>query len=409
MRLIILFGAVLAALLVPAGPADAHSAGDSALMLTSASDQVTGELHIPVDQLRLATKIDAEAGLHASQAAAVRTYLTDRLAARGSVGPWRTEFGVPKSSRVDGRPHVTVSVALIPVDGDAATTFRLDGDPIVREVRTHAVQVYEGSRLIGTLDWAATSVTVTTEGSGGFVSTVWAGATHVLSGLDHLLFVAMLLLPAPLVAQVGRWRTRHNARSSVRGTVKVVTAFTLGHSVTLAAVTLTGIDVASRWLEVVIALSVGMSAVHAIRPLVRGGEVWLAGGFGLVHGMAFAGLLREVAGEPSPVVLLAFNLGVELAQLLVVALTLPSLLILAAGPHYRAVRLALGSFGLASALAWAAERATGLRHPLRPVFDALTAHPYLFALALAAMATAELVTRRRRSEIAASNSIGETA
>jgi hydrogenase/urease accessory protein HupE len=139
------------------------------------------------------------------------------------------------------------------------------------------------------------------------------GVTHILGGWDHLLFVIALVL---LVARV--WPV-----------VRAATAFTLAHSLTLAAVTLGFAGLPQRPVEATIALSIVFLAVE----LARGSSAetltrrlpWLvAFAFGLVHGFGFAGALREI-GLPEgevPAALVSFNLGVEAGQLAVIAAVL---------------------------------------------------------------------------------------
>lgn len=137
------------------------------------------------------------------------------------------------------------------------------------------------------------------------------GFQHILGGPDHLLFVFGLLL---LVARA-------------RPLLATITAFTLGHSLTLAAVTLGVVRVPSGLVEVLIAASVLVLAVELAGPasdppgLLRRKPWLMACGFGLLHGMGFAGALAEVGlpQEEIPVALLAFNVGIELGQLVFVA------------------------------------------------------------------------------------------
>ncbi len=140
------------------------------------------------------------------------------------------------------------------------------------------------------------------------------GVEHILSGWDHLLFVLALVL------LVG-WG---------RSLVWTVTAFTLGHSVTLALASLGLVNVPQGPIEAAIALSIYVLAVELTASL-RGRTTltqrapWIvASGFGLLHGLGFAGALAEV-GLPSgeiPLALFAFNLGIELGQLAFVAVVL---------------------------------------------------------------------------------------
>ena len=136
------------------------------------------------------------------------------------------------------------------------------------------------------------------------------GVTHILEGVDHLLFVFALLL------LVSGWRML----------IATVTAFTVAHSITLAAAVLGFVHVPQRPVEAVIALSILFLAVEIVH--ARQGRAGLALRkpwvvafvFGLLHGLGFAGALTET-GLPShavPLALLFFNLGVELGQLLFV-------------------------------------------------------------------------------------------
>ncbi|GIS02187.1 MAG: membrane protein [Gammaproteobacteria bacterium] len=149
------------------------------------------------------------------------------------------------------------------------------------------------------------------EGSAGTVALdyTWLGAEHIWAGPDHLLFVMGLLL------LVG-WNRR---------LIYTVTAFTFGHSVTLAMVTLGLFDYPVSLVEFMIALSIYVLAVE----LARGSAGalwrqpwWLAGGFGLLHGMGFAGALADTGLPQSnvPLALLFFNVGIELGQLAFIAL-----------------------------------------------------------------------------------------
>ncbi|MCW5889517.1 MAG: HupE/UreJ family protein [bacterium] len=143
---------------------------------------------------------------------------------------------------------------------------------------------------------------------------VGLGVEHILSGPDHLLFVfgLLLLLATP------------------RALLAAVTAFTVGHSLTLSAAALGLATVPSRPIEVLIAASVLALAVELTRD---GGDTamrrfpWIVAlGFGLLHGFGFAGALAETGLPPGdiPLALLAFNTGIELGQLAFIAAVLAS-------------------------------------------------------------------------------------
>ena len=157
-------------------------------------------------------------------------------------------------------------------------------------------------------------------------TTVWQtylglGFTHILVGFDHLLFVVALVL------LIGGWRRL----------VATVTAFTVAHSITLAATALGLVSVARKPVEICIALSIVLVAREILRPpdseptLARRAPALIAFAFGLLHGFGFAAALAEIglpAGE-IPLALFAFNVGVELGQLAIVAATLAALAALA--------------------------------------------------------------------------------
>ncbi len=158
------------------------------------------------------------------------------------------------------------------------------------------------------------------------------GVAHILTGYDHLSFLMALLLAAGLRT---RTSTRGNAvaeaatpRQAVRGTVAIVSAFTVAHSLTLITQVLRPGWLSTRWVEPAIAFSVayvGFENLVPRAPRARYGRWLLVFGFGLVHGLGFASVLRQI-GLPRRgllLSLLSFNLGVELGQLLVVGLALP--------------------------------------------------------------------------------------
>lgn len=150
-------------------------------------------------------------------------------------------------------------------------------------------------------------------------TTVWRtylglGFTHILFGFDHLLFVVALVL------LIGGWRRL----------IATVTAFTIAHSITLAATTLGLVSVARKPVEICIALSIVLVAREILRPpdaeptLARRAPALIAFAFGLLHGFGFAAALAEIGlpvGE-IPLALFAFNVGVEFGQLAIVAATL---------------------------------------------------------------------------------------
>jgi hypothetical protein len=141
----------------------------------------------------------------------------------------------------------------------------------------------------------------------------------------------------------------------------VVSAFTLGHSLTLLAGAAGAVTVPAQPVEVAIAGSILVCAVHAWRPLFPRHEAWIAGGFGLVHGLAFAGAIRELelTGTRFVASLLAFNLGIETVQALIVAVAAPLLIWMARSRLSAPLRQVFAMATGALAMMWLVERVAG--------------------------------------------------
>lgn len=197
---------------------------------------------------------------------------------------------------------------------------------------------------------------------------VRAGVHHVATGLDHVAFVLALLLAVVLVRDptaAGGWRVRPLGQA-LRATALVASAFTLAHSLTLIAAALGWVAVPPLVVESAIALSIVWTAIEdVVRPDVR----WrfaLTFGFGLVHGLGFARMLAVLLPPGDRLVpLLAFNLGVEIAHLCVIAVALPAMWLVArrvGADRYRTVVLpiAAGVLAVLGAI-WMIERVGGVR------------------------------------------------
>jgi hypothetical protein len=180
-----------------------------------------------------------------------------------------------------------------------------------------------------------------------------------------------LLLPAVLVRRDDRWQPAPDFKAAFLDVAKIVTAFTLAHSITLSLATLDLVTLPSRWVESAIALSVVLAALNNLVPVVQRGRWIAAFAFGLLHGFGFAGALQDL-GLPTGSLALSlagFNIGVELGQLAIVAAFLPVAFAVRATWAYPRVVLAGGSAVIvAIAGVWLAERAFDV-----PLFAAMAA------------------------------------
>jgi hypothetical protein len=187
----------------------------------------------------------------------------------------------------------------------------------------------------------------------------WQGLWHIWIGFDHILFLLSLLLPAVLVYRAGRWEPADVFRQGGIEVLKVVTAFTLAHSITLTLATLQWVVLPSRLVESTIAASVVLAALNNVWPVFQGQRWSVAFLFGLIHGFGFASVLTDL-GLPDQALLLAlfgFNIGVEVGQLGIVAVFLPIAWSLRRTALYRRGVMVLGSLMIAIlASVWLAER-----------------------------------------------------
>jgi HupE / UreJ protein len=203
-----------------------------------------------------------------------------------------------------------------------------------------------------------TSVTFSLRDAGagtGFLSFVQHGMHHLWTGYDHLLFLVTLLLATV-------WNTgARGLRAGIFEASKVVTAFTLSHSLTLGLAATGVVSIPESITESLIALTIALAALNNIWPLVKE-RVWLlALIFGLVHGLGFANVLADLDLPKSGLLLslFAFNLGVELAQLVIVVIALPVFFVIAKGPFSRAALPMTNAFIVCLGAAWFSDRAFG--------------------------------------------------
>src|SRR6266567_2101886 len=208
-------------------------------------------------------------------------------------------------------------------------------------------------------------------GAVGFASIFRLGMRHIAEGTDHLLFLLALLLPAPLLVVGPRWAGFAAVHHSLLQILRVVTAFTIGHSITLAIAALGLVRVPSRPIEILIAVSILVSAAHALRPLFPGREAIIAAFFGLIHGLAFAATLGQLGlgWWPRLAGTLGFNLGIETMQLIVLASTMPSLVLLSRTPAYAILRTGGALFAGFASMGWIAERLLNVHSSVDVIVD----------------------------------------
>jgi len=151
---------------------------------------------------------------------------------------------------------------------------------------------------------------------------VQQGIVHVWSGYDHIAFVLLLIVPSVLR------RSFQDSRSIAKDLLSVVTTFTVAHSVTLSLAATRIVELPERWVENAISLSIVIAGLMTLIPAPTKWRLGVAFVFGLMHGFGFARSLMEIdfPGARLLPMLGGFNVGVEIAQLIIVIIALPLLL-----------------------------------------------------------------------------------
>ena len=388
-------GLLMAALVAWSFPAAAHLTPNSEITLTIGADQVAADIIVPLGEYGFAT--GNPTSNDTASLAQARRYLARHIAVTAPDGrAWSIALRDVEFVQIAGPPDLHATARLIPPPGASPRKFSIEWSALLDRLPGHFAlfvlagdsggMVGEGREVLGAVRASDTTLTVDRGAPSGWVTLVNAmllGIDHIVGGYDHLLFLLALLLPAPLIARAGRWRNPQSVRETVWQLLRVVTAFTIGHSLTLIAATLGGWSLPAAPVEIAIAVSVLVSAIHAIRPLFPGQEPYIALGFGLVHGLAFATLLHNAgAGAAGTAIsLLGFNLGIEVVQLAVVALVVPPFVMLSRTAIFRPIRVTLGWLMAIAAASWVVNRGLGWGEALVGAIETVVAHG-LWAVAL---------------------------
>jgi hypothetical protein len=386
--------------------AAAHDVRGSAIYLDLGRSAVGIELHLPVRQLLLALDRAPRVPPAAlAEMPSIQEYVRNHLHATSRDGSAMTlviEHIVAQKGGDDD--ELVFTGKLLPVGAADVRQFALQFDAILHQVVTHNAYVFlrrdiwhgalgDKPELLGMLHWQRKQLSVERAGGSawrGIAAAFTLGTHHIAEGTDHLLFLLMLLLPAPLYSSARAWGKPRTAKQSALAIVKLVSAFTLGHSLTLIAGALRGAALPVQPVECLIAASIVFSGAHALRPVFPGREVFVAAAFGLVHGFAFASALSDFGFDTTSlaVTLLGFNLGIEAMQLAVVLLVMPWLTLASQHKSYAWLRVIGASFGISAGLSWIAQRALGVESLVTTWTEQVAAHALWGVLAVAVYSVA---------------------
>jgi hypothetical protein len=378
MSLKLLLGVALAFVVFLASPrAFAHKPSDSYMTLEVEGAVIHTRWDIALRDLDYALGLDSDGdgkitwGELRAQSSEVSSYALARLTLRGDGdAPCPAELD-PKGPAVAS--HSDGAYVVLRFDArcggtiqSAAIDYRLffDVDPQHRSIvridangtsRTHTLTKSEHEARFSFADAGHLRQ---------LASIVRLGMIHIWAGYDHILFLLALLLPSVLVRDDKTWRPVERLRPALLDVLRIVTAFTVAHSITLSLAALELVTLPSRLVESVIAASVVLAAANNVRPILRQDRWMAAFLLGLMHGFGFSSTLMDLDLPRSNLLetLFGFNLGVEIGQLAIVLVFVPLAYRARKSIAYRRFGLVFGSVAIAVlATIWLVERAFDLK------------------------------------------------
>jgi hypothetical protein len=346
---------LIAALCAPLTAA-AHETTRSYLTLTRDQTRLTADLRVAFRDIEVAVWLDENLdgritwGEAEPRLPAVAAYALAGLAfdAGGACALTQIGAGVAQNGGIE---YLELRLAGTCPDGTAPliATSRLfaDIDPDHRLFLTATVDGGSTTTVLGPQQPQITIAANTGGMLSTFLSYMRAGIEHLAGGADHIVFLLVLMLPA--VAATGAPR-----RAAV-GVLMAATGFTIAHALTLTAATFDILRPRSDVIEILIALSIIVTAADNIRPFLPAPRAVVAAFFGLIHGFGFATVLGGLSLSSGTLViaLLGFNIGIELAQIGVILVTMPALYMLRGG---RVLVWIGSSAAIAVGLYWTAAR-----------------------------------------------------
>jgi HupE / UreJ protein len=365
---------VCCALLALAATAGAHKSSDSYLQLDARPDALSVRWDIALRDLDIALDLDSDDdgkltwGEVKAAWPRIESYALPRLSIAGCpLHP--TGRGLER--RNDGAYAVLylTSTCSLPASPAIAYSLFAEVDPthrglarIQRPGQALALLVLDPAQSPLGKSGAATAAGAATTYAARPPSR-WAflveGARHILTGYDHILFLVCLLLPAVLRRTTEGWQPVDRPAQAILPILGVVSAFTVAHSITLALAALKIVSLPSWFIDPAIAATIVLAALDNIRPIFPVRRVAVAFCFGLIHGFGFAAVLSELNLPSADFAwaLLQFNVGLELGQLLVVAVVTAALFGLRDWPRYRPLVVRGGSLAaMVFATLWFIER-----------------------------------------------------
>lgn len=371
-------GFLAALMLCGPGTAEAHRLGEGYIILSVADDGISGRLELNLEDLDDAMSLDRnddgvidQAELDASLDR-IRAYVEPLVQIGTEEKWWKLTYSghelasyplgkyvklpfvventgvVPDEIRIDYRllfDHDDSQKGLLVIEENERIGFK-NADETVS-------QLFTPDSPIQTVDL---TVVPTSNVFGLFVK---EGIWHIWIGLDHILFLIALLLPSVRNRDEPWWKPVDGFRPAFWEVAKIVTLFTVAHSITLALASLRIVELPGALVETIIAGSIVVAAFDNIVPIFKGRIGWVVFGFGLFHGLGFASVLSHLTLSQTSLVttLLGFNIGVEIGQIAIICVAFPVLYLLRKQAWYpNGVQRGLSVVLIVLGVSWMIER-----------------------------------------------------
>ncbi len=369
--------------------ARAHATGENYVWLNVDTSHLEGRFEMRLPDLRKNLNIDVPEDYDAASARLVETadvvhsYILEHFAMEANGAPIAIEFTDVKLLRSDklghfAQYHYRTPRFDIPDELAIRNTLFFEGEGnrfhrslICLEFNKKTGKVYSTPGAPSEGEKKRVEFTTAVFGPGNSEQTlnlndvpglipikefVWQGVLHIWIGIDHILFLVSLLLPAVLMLGKGPrdWLPVPDFKQAFWNVIKIVTIFTVAHSLTLSLAALDLIRLPSRFVESAIALSIVLVAINNIYPLFRASTWMVILFFGLFHGLGFATVMGHLPFRMMNLVkvVFLFNIGVELGQVAIVAIVFPLIFWARKSRFYQPVVLVGGSIAIALLASW---------------------------------------------------------
>ena len=357
----------------------AHTLGEGYVFLKNGAQGITGRIELTLSDLNDAIGLDQNTDGKisdeelTSKLDKVKSYITERLKFAANDTPLPYRYTTHKIMKVSSAKFLMLDFVIENLqsspdvlDIDYSLLFEIDplqrGLLVVEEnYRTGTINKEEKVSLIFSPKRQFQKLDLTTSSPfKEFLVFVGQGVWHILIGLDHILFILALILISVVSRKERIWEPVPTFHRAFINLIKIVTLFTIAHSITLCLAALEIVQLSPRMVESVIAASVVVAASNNLIPIFAGRDWLIIFCFGLFHGLGFASVLGHLtfSQQSLVIVLFGFNVGVEIGQLGIVCISFPILFALRKKNFYSPVFIKLGSIIIGIiALKWFIERA----------------------------------------------------